>query len=190
MGQPSWSAVQGYYGWTMDRAAFRELIEALWQADVDRVAAAISATPAAVHNDELLQTATRPPGHWHNGHGGLVPPDIGRDTRRATVVRWLVGAGADVNQRSRRRRDTGLHHAARYGLVQTAGAMLDLGVDPDIRAKDGATALLRAVRLRYRDVATLLLARGADDSIPDRKGKTARDLAVDRGWNLEAIQEP
>ena len=114
--------------------------------------------------------------------GGEVPKEVGRDAQRAEVTRYLIESGADVNHRSRRRRDTGLHHAARYGLVETARVLLDLGVDPDVKAKDGATALLRAARLGYRDVYELLLERGAAPEIADRKGDTPTALAVKQGW--------
>jgi ankyrin repeat protein len=177
-----WATTRAYYGWDLSAVDFKEVLSALWEADLERVRAIVEAHPELTEADGLLHTAARPPGHWHHGHGGEIPADVGRDEERAAMCRYLVEAGVDVNLRSRRRRDTALHAAARYGLKETARTLLELGADPNVKAKGRATAILRAARLGYRPVYELLLEHGADPEIAETKGATATSQAKKHGW--------
>lgn len=161
---------------------FEAFLQALWRAEAATVQSLVERHPHLLTADELLHTAARPPGHEHNGHGGVVPPEIASDAERASIVRWLVENGTDPNQRSRRRRDTALHAAARYGLVLTIDALLALGADPNMRGKDKATPLHRACNLRYRPAANALLAAGGDPTLLDNKGNNANHYAGRNGW--------
>lgn len=180
----NWRQIQGYYGWDLPGASFAQIIVAMWNANLDGVKQIIEAHPEIVDADELLQSASRPPGHWHHGHGGEVPPDKGRDEKRAEIVAWLIEKGADPNKRSRRRRDLGLHQAARFGLAETIRVHLANGADPNVRAKDGATALHRAVKFKYQAAVDVLMAGGADATIADNRGRTPADLAEEKGVSL------
>jgi len=173
----NWHETKAYYGWDLPMLSFQQVIVAMWNANLDGVKQVIEAHPHLLQADELLQTASRPPGHWHRGQGGAVPEDKGRDAQRAEVVAWLIAQGADPNQRSRRRHDLGLHQAARFGLALTVRAHLEGQANPNAQAKDGATPLHRAARYGYQDAMNALVAAGADPQLADRRGRTPSTLA-------------
>ena len=63
--------------------------------------------------------------------------------------------------------------------ITTVAALLDGGVDPDLRALPAnLTPLMVASLFGHRDVCELLLARGADPALRDTFGRTAERLAV------------
>ncbi|MEM7244963.1 MAG: ankyrin repeat domain-containing protein [Acidobacteriota bacterium] len=73
--------------------------------------------------------------------------------------------------------------AAERGQHDAVGLMLQLGADvnaPD--PSDGRTALHRAAAVGYPEVVEQLLAAGADASIADGEGATARQLAEAGGF--------
>jgi truncated hemoglobin YjbI len=78
------------------------------------------------------------------------------------VVRALVQAGAQVNERSEAKRCTALHMAARRGNTEIAEALLDCGADVNARDKAGDTPLQRARNCRKPAVASLLVSRGGE----------------------------
>ena len=176
----NWRETQEYYGWDLPRLSFQQIIVALWNGNLDGVKQVVGAHPELIHADELLQTASRPPGHWHRGHGGEVPDDKARDAQRAAVVAWLIEQGADPNQRSIRRQDIGLHQAARFGLTQTVLSHVAHHADPNAQAKDGATPLHRAARYGYQATVDALIAAGADPEVADKRGVTPSALATGR----------
>ena len=60
-------------------------------------------------------------------------------------------------------------------------ALLDAGADPNARNEEGITPLMNAAWFGCRDSVRELLRRGADPLMRDNKGRTARDLASERG---------
>jgi len=172
----NWRETQDYYRWDIPLLSFQQILVALWNANLDGVQQVITAYPELLGADELLQTASRPPGHWHRGRGGGVPEDKGRDRQRAAVVTWLITQGADPNGQSLRRQDTGLHQAARFGLTETVRAQLQHQANPNVQAKDGATPLHRAARYGYQETMDALIAGGADAEIADKSGVTPSAL--------------
>jgi truncated hemoglobin YjbI len=102
----------------------------------------------------------------------------------ANVVRALVQAGARVDASDGVKHCTALHMAARRGNVEIAEALLDSGADIEAPDSIGDTPLRRAVNCDKTDVATLLLARGADPHSKGSKGLTpsvaARTTAMRR----------
>lgn len=95
--------------------------------------------------------------------------------------------GADV--RSTNRFDgTALIPASEHGHVETVRMLLAAGVPVDHVNGLGWTALHEAIVLgngsdRHVTVVELLLAAGADPSIPDGDGVPPRQLAADRGYH-------
>ncbi len=77
----------------------------------------------------------------------------------ADVVRELVKAGADVDHNGGVTRSTALHAAARYGHLETAVALLDLGASVSARDNKGLTPLDRAKNCRKFAVAAEIEAR-------------------------------
>lgn len=61
--------------------------------------------------------------------------------------------------------------------LHTAEAVLELGVDLDVANADGNTALHYAVDESLEPVTKLLLARGANTEIKNKKGETALEFA-------------
>ena len=71
--------------------------------------------------------------------------------------------------------------AARRGNLEIAGALLDCGADIDARDCLGDTPLRRAVNCDKIQVASLLLARGADVRSIGNKGLTPLQAARTSG---------
>jgi truncated hemoglobin YjbI len=98
----------------------------------------------------------------------------------ASVVRALIQAGASVDASGGVKHCTALHMAARRGNVEVAEALLDCGAGIEARDSLGDTPLRRAVNCDKTNVATLLLARGADPHSKGSKGITASAAALRR----------
>jgi ankyrin repeat protein len=62
--------------------------------------------------------------------------------------------------------------------------LLDKGARIDDQDNRGRTALMIAAELGHRSAVELLLAHGADASLLDKQGKTARDLAASEDIKL------
>jgi ankyrin repeat protein len=98
-----------------------------------------------------------------------------------TVVRVLLEAGADVNEkdgldhetwRSTGRR-TALFHASIGGHSEVVRVLLEAGANVNEKDREGRTALMHASLHGALDVARVLLEAGADLEVKDNKGKTA-----------------
>ena len=60
--------------------------------------------------------------------------------------------------------------------------LLDKGANVNAKEnKDGQTPLHRAATRGHANIVEILLARGADTNAKDHRGRTALDLAEDRG---------
>jgi ankyrin repeat protein len=59
--------------------------------------------------------------------------------------------------------------------------MLDRGVSPNLRDRNGRTLLMLAAENGHRDTVRLLLERGADPNARSALGETALELAKRRG---------
>ena len=113
------------------------------------------------------------------------------------VVRALIKAGADINQRASV--DKGLtsdcralHLACETGRVEVVDALLAAGAPVDTRDR-GVTPLMGAAIQGHESVVERLLASGADPNIRNDKRRTILDRMVDlRCWRFddcEAIVE-
>ena len=88
------------------------------------------------------------------------------------IAELLIGRGADVMARNAGG-FTSLHAAAYSGSEAIARLLLEHGAVLEDKANiSGATPLLLAAEENHVEVAELLIARGADLSIPDRDGFT------------------
>jgi hypothetical protein len=109
------------------------------------------------------------------------------------IIRRLLAAGADPNRRTYSR--TPLSLAAWAGDVEVVRILLDAGANPageswspfsDMpRPKGGLAfcnnAIHAAANKGHAEVVKLLCSRGADWRARDNKGKTALDIARERG---------
>lgn len=91
------------------------------------------------------------------------------------VVEALLKRGAAVDNLSAEFGERPLYVAARKGNVETVKVLLDAGAY--VNAGEGA-ALHAAVKGGYRDVVEVLVANGADMTMPNSEGKTPLDFAT------------
>ncbi|KAL4949672.1 ankyrin repeat-containing domain protein [Aspergillus filifer] len=75
-----------------------------------------------------------------------------------------------------------LHHAARYGHLETINVMLKAEVNINQKSKDGGTALSRAACNASPETLRLLLEAGADIATPNHKGATPLMKALAWGY--------
>jgi uncharacterized protein len=109
---------------------------------------------------------------------------------RTKIVRLALAAGADLKS-TNRYGGTALIPACHYGHVETVRLLLGTKIAVDHVNKLGWTALLEAVILgdggpRHTEIVRLLLAHGANPSLPDRDGVTPLTHATQRGQDAVA----
>ena len=97
---------------------------------------------------------------------------------RIDTVRQLLAAGANVNLHEKGYYTAlmlaaGNGHSAVVRVLADAGAVID-----EVELTQGFTALIWAAQQGHRDTVRLLLERGADATIRDERGRTARDWAL------------
>ena len=86
----------------------------------------------------------------------------------------------------RSRQGEHFHRAARLGDQRLLTVLLGTGIDVNSQTKDGDTALHLAVKYGHEKTGLLLIARGANCSIPGRKdndgnSRTVLSLALEKG---------
>lgn len=111
------------------------------------------------------------------------------DTR---AVLDLLKGGADVDARDRYGQ-TALMLAAHAGHGEVVATLIAHGADLDRSAKFGVSALMLAIVAGHGEIARFLAQAGADMSLrgsgaPGFAGKTAHDLAVERGMTALAAE--
>jgi ankyrin repeat protein len=82
--------------------------------------------------------------------------------------------------------------AAHGGQLATVHLLIDHGANLNVTAKYGLSAVMLAVVAGHQEIALALARAGADLTLrgtgaPGFAGKTAADLAAERGWNDLAI---
>lgn len=105
---------------------------------------------------------------------------------RLDMIRFLLSHGAQAALADKRGY-TALHWAVAQpvrdpsGQVSCLCALLDAGAVSNTQNEAGITPLMNAAWFGCRDAVRELLRRGADPLLREVKGKTARDLASERG---------
>ena len=125
------------------------------------------------------------------GANARAPDDTGKPPivyaaagARFDVVKRLLAQNIDIN--TRYPNDLTLlmwasgpdEKAAEAEAIKVVSYLLDAGAHVDDRDDRGRTALMIAAEGGHAEVASLLLARGADPSLKDKAGKRAADLTV------------
>lgn len=108
------------------------------------------------------------------------------------TVRQALRAGADVDARDAHGQ-TALMLAAHRGNRALVETLVAAGADLDVTAKYNLSALMLAIVAGHEAVARVIARAGADLGIrgrgaPGFAGKTAHDLAIDRGMNDLGVQ--
>jgi len=100
----------------------------------------------------------------------------------AHLVEVLISKGVDVKARDKSG-NTPLHGAAEAGRREVAELLIAKGADINAKATNEywTTPLHRAAFAGHKEMVELLIARGADANIRDYRGRTALDLAEQRG---------
>lgn len=90
------------------------------------------------------------------------------------VTRRLIELGAQVSKPGW----TALHYAATSGHNDLIRLLVDKSAYLDAASPAGATPLMMAARFNHRESAKLLLELGADPTLKNQVGMTAKDYAV------------
>jgi hypothetical protein len=109
-------------------------------------------------------------------HGVPILNLAARNRHRA-VAELLLEFGAAIDLQSEDRGYSALMDAVLVGSVELADLFLRHGANPDLKSKDGQTALVVAVGRGDEAIVELLLAGKADPDIPDKLGLSARQYA-------------
>lgn len=101
------------------------------------------------------------------------------------VTRQLLQAGREINARDQHGQ-TALMLAAHRGHQALLALLIESGADLNFTAKYGLSALMLAIVAGHTEIALRLVRAGADRGFrgkgaPGFNGKTAYDLAVERG---------
>ncbi|MGQ0661661.1 ankyrin repeat domain-containing protein [Sphingosinicella sp.] len=102
-----------------------------------------------------------------------------RDGNVATEMTATPGATV-INSRDPSNGDGALHILVRGRDLNWLSFMLSRGARADLQSNDGATALLLAAQIGWREGAERLLAARANPNLPNRGGETPLIYAVRR----------
>lgn len=94
-----------------------------------------------------------------------------------SIVSLLIDAGADINRQSEDRGYSPLMDAAQKGDYEMARKLLECGASPDLKSKDGQTALIICAGRSDEKLSELLVAHGADPTAVDSLGMSASTYA-------------
>jgi uncharacterized protein len=94
--------------------------------------------------------------------------------KHRSVAELLLDKGASVDMQSEDRGYSPLMDASHIGSADLVALFIERGADPDLKSKDGQTALVVAVGRNDVETARLLLAGGADPDLADKLGLSAR----------------
>jgi ankyrin repeat protein len=92
---------------------------------------------------------------------------------RSGISPLMAAAGLGTNEA-----DTTGRHKTQQDAIAAIQMLIDLGIDVNVKANDGRTALHGAALQGYNDVIKFLASKGADVNAKDAKGFTPLDTAL------------
>eukprot|EP00943_MAST-04B_sp_MAST-4B-sp1_P008961 g8961.t1 len=100
---------------------------------------------------------------------------------KSSVVKLLVDHGANVNHVSHKKHMSVLMLACTMGELKTVDMIIKLGGNVNAISSIQATPLIYATSTQNHEVMKLLLKHGADKNMKSITGKTAFDVAKEKG---------
>jgi len=144
-----------------------DIFEASVLGKVERIQEILKAAPARV---------------TEHAPDGFTPVALAAFFGQPHAVNALIAAGADVTAAAKNPLKVQALHAAVAGRkLEIVKAILEAGADPNARQQAGFRPMHEAGTNANRALAELLLAHGADPSLTSDDGKSAIDLARDKG---------
>jgi len=142
-------------------------------------ATALHAAVVAGHEDVAALLLEKGVDAEARDNKGDTPLQHAAECRSLGVVEVLLRAGADVGTRNGEG-ETPLHRAVIDGLSMIVAILLDAGADPNAKTDKGVTPLhVVAQHLWHKKTFDLLLAAGADPTIPDVYKNIPGDYCMD-----------
>ena len=115
---------------------------------------------------------------------GFTPVALAAFFAQPAAVKALIAAGADVNAAAKNPLKVAAIHAAVAGRnLEVVRVVLDAGADPNAAQQQGFRPMHEAGSHANRALAELLIARGGDPTLKTDEGKSAIDLAREKGHN-------
>ena len=91
----------------------------------------------------------------------------------------LLREGAQPDWMDPRDGWTGIHYAARWGLISVLNQLLKSGVDVNMRSSEKETPLHKACRSKKLKTCIWLMKNGADPTLRNMEGLTASEITVE-----------
>lgn len=110
----------------------------------------------------------------HENQLGETPLMIAAIRGATDVAHRLLDLGAELNRQGW----SALHYAATSGKVEMIKLLIEYNAYVDAHSPNGTTALMMAARFNHRPAAAALLAFGADPTMRNEAGLSARDYAL------------
>jgi uncharacterized protein len=149
------------------KGATVDIFEASVLGKVDRIQEILKTSPARV-------TEYAP--------DGFTPVALAAFFGQPAAVKALIAAGADVNAAAKNGlKVAALHAAVAGGKLEIVKSVLEAGGDANAQQQAGFRPIHEAGAKANRALAELLIAHGADPSLRNDDGKTAIDLAREKG---------
>jgi ankyrin repeat protein len=144
-----------------------DIFEASVLGKVDRIQEILAAAPARVSE---------------HAPDGFTPVALAAFFGQLAAAKALIAAGADVNAAAKNGLKVQALHAAVAGRnLEIVKAVLAAGADPNAQQQAGFRPIHEAGTNANRGLAELLISHGADPSLTNDEGKSAIDLARDKG---------
>src|SRR6478735_282409 len=144
-----------------------DIFEAAVLGKVDRIEEILASAPARV---------------TEHAPDGFTPVALAAFFGQPAAVKTLIAAGADVNAAAKNPlKVAALHAAVAGGKLEIVKAVLEAGGDANAQQQAGFRAIHEAGIKANRPLADLLLSHGADPSLTSDDGKSAIDLAREKG---------